>query len=153
MKVVLAATDGSECGTAALKQAAQMANTDGAQLVVMSVIPRNIEPRATNSDLTEYARAEHLAGDEAEALSLIVDDVLAEARVIVAEHYGGQAIYVSRAGDPAEEILACARERSADMIVLGTRGRGPLGALVLGSVSRPVANSAGCAVTIVPRGE
>lgn len=48
----------------------------------------------------------------------------------------------SRSGDPAEEILATAREIGANMIVLGGRKRSQLGALMFGSVSQKVVREA-----------
>ena len=54
-------------------------------------------------------------------------------------------------GAPATEILRKAEEWRADLIVVGSRGRSALGRLVFGSVSRKVANEAGCSVRIVRR--
>lgn len=102
-----------------------------------------------NEEIKQYARAEHFAG-EAEARALFAENIIAEAKAIVASRHDLETIYISRAGDPAEEILACARKHSADEIVLGSRGRGPLEAFWFGSVSQRVANSATCSVTIVP---
>jgi nucleotide-binding universal stress UspA family protein len=152
MKVVFVATDGSDSGIAALNQAADIASAHDAQLIVLTVISRNRESRSISDEVREYAHAEHLEG-ETEARSLIAENILAEAKPIVAIRRGLKAIYISRAGDPADEILACAREHSADVIFLGSRGRGPLGAFMFGSVSRKVANLATCTVTIVPRVE
>jgi nucleotide-binding universal stress UspA family protein len=43
---------------------------------------------------------------------------------------------------PAEEILASAEELGADMIVVGTHGRGPIGRALVGSVALDVLRSA-----------
>jgi nucleotide-binding universal stress UspA family protein len=154
MSVILVATDGSEGGTAALKEAVKMALHSGAELVVLTVTP-SIRRRSTPSsqELMEYSRAEHLAGGEAEAMGLVADDILAEAKAIVEDQGHPKASYTSRVGDPASEILACARECSPETLVLGSRGRGPLGAFLLGSVSRKVADAATCPVSIVPKHE
>jgi nucleotide-binding universal stress UspA family protein len=43
-----------------------------------------------------------------------------------------------RRGNPAEEIVAAARESGADLIGMSTHGRGGLGRLVFGSVAQAV---------------
>jgi nucleotide-binding universal stress UspA family protein len=54
-----------------------------------------------------------------------------------------------RAGEPATEIIASAKDHATDMIVVGHRGRGRLIQMVLGSVARKVVDSAPCPVLIV----
>ncbi len=55
----------------------------------------------------------------------------------------------ARLGRPADEILGVASDVSADLIVVGSHGHGPLGRLVLGSVSDRVLHGARCPVLIV----
>ena len=43
-----------------------------------------------------------------------------------------------RRGNPADQIVAAARERGADLIAMSTHGRGGLGRLILGSVAESV---------------
>ncbi len=50
--------------------------------------------------------------------------------------------------DPDAEILDFAREHAIDLIVVGSRGRGRLPGLVLGSVSQKLASHAPCSVLI-----
>lgn len=57
-----------------------------------------------------------------------------------------------RTGNPAHEIVACARERAASMIVIGSRGQTGIRRLVLGSVARGVLLQAPCSVLIVHDG-
>jgi nucleotide-binding universal stress UspA family protein len=54
------------------------------------------------------------------------------------------------AGDPAGGLVAASQ--ALDLLVMGSRGRGPKRAVVLGSVSRRVADRSACPVLIVPRG-
>ncbi|HLJ19496.1 MAG TPA: universal stress protein [Stellaceae bacterium] len=145
------AIDGSEASVAALKQAADKAAADGAELVVLTVTTRDLGISSLSEEIAEYSREEHLAGGEAEGRRVLAEDILAGARKLVGARKRLKATYISRAGDPAEEILACARDRSADALYLGSRGRGALGALILGGVSRKVAAAAGCTVVIVPK--
>jgi nucleotide-binding universal stress UspA family protein len=53
------------------------------------------------------------------------------------------------AGRPAAEVLAAADEPGVDLVVLGARGLGTIGRLVLGSVSERVLQHAPCSVLIV----
>jgi len=52
-------------------------------------------------------------------------------------------------GRPAEEILAQAREKSIDLIVMGRRTDGALKRLLLGGTSEQVLREAPCSVLIV----
>jgi nucleotide-binding universal stress UspA family protein len=54
-------------------------------------------------------------------------------------------------GEPGEAILEAADAERADMIILGSHGRGPLGRLLLGSVSQHVVKLAAVPVVVVPR--
>lgn len=54
-----------------------------------------------------------------------------------------------RAGHPAAEIVAFADEEEADLIVMGTHGRGLVGHLVMGSVAEKVVRTAHCPVLTV----
>ena len=52
-------------------------------------------------------------------------------------------------GEPGEAILEAAKAEGADMIVLGSHGRGPIGRLLLGSVSKHVVRQAAVPVVVV----
>lgn len=52
-------------------------------------------------------------------------------------------------GRPASEILKAAVEWSANMIVLGTHGRGAMGNILVGSVAQGVLRHANCPVLLV----
>lgn len=56
---------------------------------------------------------------------------------------------VTRHGDPAETVIAYAKQSSADMIVMGTQGRTGLASLAVGSVARKVMAGAHCPVVTV----
>jgi nucleotide-binding universal stress UspA family protein len=151
MKLLMVATDGSEGASAALKAAADTADIEAARLLVLTVSPRSVSyhrPSGMAKEITEYARSEHLAGGSAEAGGMLAEDILTEARKIVGRR-SLDTNFISCAGDPAEEIVACARERVADALYLGSRGLSRVGSFLLGSVSRRVSASAPCPVVIV----
>lgn len=54
---------------------------------------------------------------------------------------------------PASAILDAAKESDADLIVIGSRGRGGLKGMLLGSVSQKVVHHAGCPVVVIPGAE
>jgi nucleotide-binding universal stress UspA family protein len=52
-------------------------------------------------------------------------------------------------GDPAEEVVAFAGDRDADLIISGSRGFGRLKSLLLGSTSHKIAQLAECSCLTV----
>ena len=52
--------------------------------------------------------------------------------------------------DPADALVA--RSRDLDVLVMGSRGHGPVRAVWAGSVSARVTREASCPVIVVPRG-
>jgi nucleotide-binding universal stress UspA family protein len=53
-------------------------------------------------------------------------------------------------GDAADRLIQEARDRDADLIVVGSRGHGAMKSALLGSVSAAVVRHAHCPVVIVP---
>lgn len=70
-------------------------------------------------------------------------------RYIEALARGDETQHVST-GPPAAVIVEAARACAADLVVVGSHGRGPLKAALLGSVSTDVVRSAPCPVVVVP---
>jgi nucleotide-binding universal stress UspA family protein len=56
-------------------------------------------------------------------------------------------------GDPAEALIAAAHDADAELLVVGSRGRGPIASMMLGSVSARLAAVAPCPVVVVPSPE
>jgi nucleotide-binding universal stress UspA family protein len=56
-------------------------------------------------------------------------------------------------GKPFVEIVRLAKERNADLIILGTHGRGAIAHVLLGSVAEKVVRKAPCPVLTVRQGE
>ena len=54
-----------------------------------------------------------------------------------------------REGVPGAEIVTTARERTADLVVMGTHGRGRLSGFLLGSTTQTVIKGAPCPVVVV----
>ena len=56
-------------------------------------------------------------------------------------------------GSPFAELIRAARTENADLLILGTHGRGAIAHLLLGSVAERVVRSAPCPVLTVREGE
>ena len=63
------------------------------------------------------------------------------------------AVLAIRAGSPFVEIVRYGREQHMNLIILGTRGRGPIAHLLLGSVAEQVLRKANCPVLVVRKGD
>jgi nucleotide-binding universal stress UspA family protein len=75
--------------------------------------------------------------------------ILEEARRVALNAGGPEPKVEWLAGQPAETIVETARAGDYDLVVVGTLGRGRLGAALLGSVSSAVAAHAGRPVLVV----
>jgi nucleotide-binding universal stress UspA family protein len=142
MKRILVATDGSDGANRALDEAAGLAKTNGAALILLT-----IGGTATGAELRRLADSD---GDLSKTLERRADRVLAQA--VRRARKLGIASPVTRCewGDPAEAILDVASREKVDAIVLGRRGKGPLTRLLMGSVSQKVTSLAPCIVVVVP---
>jgi nucleotide-binding universal stress UspA family protein len=136
IKTIVVGYDETDPARRALERAAQVAKAFEAKLVVTSVAPVTITTtgRSIGADPVETA-ADHRRE-------------LAEARAYL-EGEGLTADYIEAVGHEAESILAAARERSADMIIVGTREVSVLQRLLGQSVSDAVSHGARCDVLIV----
>jgi nucleotide-binding universal stress UspA family protein len=82
---------------------------------------------------------------DSEKAMLQYADFLVEQARMSAQEYGAQDVDVRTVlGSPADEVVAFARDRKADLIVCGRRGFGRLKSLLLGSTSHKIAQLAEC---------
>lgn len=147
MKRILAAVDGSASSLGAVALAAELAGKYDAELMLFSVA-REFAP-VMNADLAAYARLENIGAPFAEIGLDAAETVLAGARPAAQANGASRISTNSAVGDPAEEIIAFANRRQADLIVLGSRGHGRLAGLLLGSVAQKVLAHAACPVLVV----
>lgn len=149
-KRILLATDFSPLAEIAKQIAQALAQGEDKQLWALTVV----EPlEAPLSEVGEPPMVESESWKNAVALSekkleqersqrLVKDIAELEAK-------GINVTPVVRWGDPAEEILACANEFSADLIVMGSHSNRTFWEVILGSVTEKVAKQAPCPVLIV----
>ena len=76
-------------------------------------------------------------------------EALLEQARAMAESAGLMTVCHVRVGHAGDEIAACAAEHGCDAIVMGTRGRGAVARLLLGSVATRVVHVAQVPVTLV----
>ena len=141
---IVVPTDFSSCGEAAWATALRAAHGFGAEVVLVHVVldtPRFAEGaggadlRATLADAQRWAERE--VGE----------------RVSAARTAGVSARSVIRTGAPQQQILEVAAAEGADLIVIGTHGRGGLERALLGSVADHVIRLAPCPVLSVRAAE
>jgi nucleotide-binding universal stress UspA family protein len=147
MERILVGIDGSASSRKAVNFAADLANKYNAELILLTVVSRR-SPE-TDPAVEEYARIERIAEPATELALAMAESVLDGGRT-AAQAKGATRISAGPSfGDPAQEIIAVARTRRADVIVVGSRGHGRLAGLLLGSVAQKVLSLAHCPVIIV----
>jgi nucleotide-binding universal stress UspA family protein len=143
---ILFGTDGSASSRKALEFAIDMARRYEAQLYVLHVISSMEIP----NDIIEYISAEDIEDSPAsvylEKIGMkIIHQSEKECKATGCEHVHT----VVLRGDPADTILEFAKENTADVIILGSRGFRGIKGKLLGSVSRKVSHAADCTCIIV----
>jgi nucleotide-binding universal stress UspA family protein len=139
-KQILVATDFSEPSELALEYAHTLARKFGAALAVVHVVeePFPIASEFSPADVASYrTRLVDEATRELSGAVSALTDVPVRAEVVV--------------GSTAQGIVEAATERGADLIVMGTRGRGAVATLLMGSVAERVVRTADCPVLTVHR--
>ena len=143
MKRILVATDGSEGADHAVEYAARLAESQGADLVIVNVIDT-----LPDKLLRGFTHAQHAW--VAELLQSLSAETLTKAR----DHARGIGVAMiqleSRLGEVAQTIIDIAQEKEADAIVVGRRGAGRIAGLLLGSVSQKLVSLAPLPVIVVP---
>ena len=140
MKHILLAIDRGAPSWAATRLAIHLAPRLNAAVTVFSVVL----PGARRAAANDVRRREY------EAVHELVNDVVKE--LVVAGVKAKGEVRSCKGGEVAREILVAATRVDADLLVMGSRARGELTGLLLGSVSDEVARGAGCPVVIVPTG-
>jgi nucleotide-binding universal stress UspA family protein len=137
-KIVLA-LDGSAESLAAIPYARELVEREGGSIEAIHV--REL--------LMGRAGGQTLNANEDEVTASVrrAVDELAQAGVSITLD-----VATAAAGGPAHVIAELARRSQADMIVMGTRGRGQVAGLLLGSVTQRLLHLGPCPVLAVPPG-
>ncbi len=135
LRTIAIGYDGSPEAKAALARAEALAATSNANLRVLTVVTPPVVVAVPGGGYTPQSPAEP-------------EKVISEAVNSIDPRLGAQGQRLD--GSPAEKIKeAC--EAGVDLLVLGSRGYGPMTRVLLGSVSRKLINDAPCPVLAVPR--
>ena len=138
MKQILIATDGSPSAQEAVDVGLELAKEQGADVTFVHVTPAD-EYRGGRGGTHALAHTEEI--DESETAL----KEAAEAADVAGVSYALERF----SGETVETIVALADTKSADMIVLGCRGRNTVASAILGSVSQGVLHHAKRPVLVV----
>jgi nucleotide-binding universal stress UspA family protein len=138
---VLVATDTSETSAGAERAGIELSSRVGATLVFLSVIDTS---RLRLPGGLFHTRVDQVRARRESALAVSV----ARARQL-----GIAAQFIIWEGDPGASIIDAAEAETADLIVIGSHGRGPVGRLLLGSVSSYVVDHGRMPVMVIRPGQ
>lgn len=140
---VVVGTDGSSPSLRAVERAAEVARDAVAQLVVVCAYYPNNEK--------DVGRAQDELGDEAFQVigSAPAEDTLREAADRARAAGATDIDTVAKVGAPINILVDVAEQRSADLLVVGSRGLNSLKGRILGSVPSEVSRRADCDVLVV----
>lgn len=148
---ILIATDGSEYSLKAVDQACRiLMRPQGSEVMIISsyedAYPVTAEPFALSADY--YQKLDDAVREQAESF-------VSAAKAVIEKHFPLADVPVVTEvlrGSPVQQIVEKAEEWGADVIVVGSHGRGFWGRL-LGSVSNGVVHHAKCSVLVVRSAE
>lgn len=144
LRRVVTPVDRSAVATHALEQGIHWAARFGQQgtptdLTAIHVLPRALATTGLDLDPESIRQGIH------EEVQRVADRLGDESRVTIREEI--------RWGESAnDEIVSYLAESPADLVVMGTHGRGMLKRFLIGSVASGIARSAPCSVLLVPAG-
>ena len=143
---ILIATDGSEYSKAAVAACSRMVIRPATEVLLVSAFedayPIMAEPFAVSAEY--YQQVENAVREQCIGF-------IDEAKRILSEKFPSDSLVVETEvlrGSPVQQIVEKAKEWNADLIVVGSHGRGFWGRL-LGSVSDGVVHHAPCSVLVV----
>ena len=142
---ILVTTDGSAASNRAIDLAAHMAIKHDASLYLLNVIREMQLP----PELKKMAKVENLGQARQDVLDFVADKIIGDAERR-AKRKGVKSVRKATGhGDPATAIAKYAQRNKIDLIVMGTRGLGRVKGMLMGSVSRKVANACNVNLLVV----
>jgi len=150
MRSILAAVDYSRHAEAVFNQAVELASLLNYDLTIMSAVgsdpTRIITISEEKEQVAKFHREliyKHFSSKDISVESKKTDEV------IYRRGPGSRIVSKILTGNPVDMICECADELKADLVVVGSRGLGNAGTLVLGSVSEKVVRRCSHSVLVV----
>ena len=143
---ILAATDGSDSASKAVRHAAALAKATGARLTIV-----NVTQMWSSLDIAQAAEAgvKNPIGDYEAMAAKSAEKVLAAAKALAAaDGTPCETVHIQDRA-PAEGIIAAASQKGCDLIAMATHGRRGLGRLLLGSQAVEVLSTSKIPVLVV----
>lgn len=137
---ILLATDFSDSSSVAVEHACLLAKTFHAELHVIHVLETDISMMGDGINYLPLNYFEEVEKQAPERLRRVVPQEYRSDLVVIP---------VLRRGAPFLELVQYARDSKADLIVMGTHGRGAVAHLLMGNVAEKVVRKAPCAVLTV----
>lgn len=144
-KKILVAIDGSPQSDKAAEEAVRLAAGNQSQFRSM-VYALLVLPNAPTSTYTDFVPSAPMT--ETEKWKELRQRIFYVVEKCASEHNIPLEMVVEY-GDPAEKMLAFAKNEEIDVIVIGSSGKGFITRRIKGSISHTVATSAPCSVYIV----
>ena len=144
---ILVGVDGSDSALQAVGVAAGLAEAFEAQLVLMHVV----QVSAIAEEALNISATAHMSENPKGIMERLSQDVLDGARERAREVglTEEQISTVTADGNQARELIRTAEREKVDLVVVGSRGRGRLEGMLLGSVSQKVSALSACPCMIV----
>ncbi|HLM61015.1 MAG TPA: universal stress protein, partial [Pyrinomonadaceae bacterium] len=147
---ILIATDGSEFSRATIEECCRLAvRSEGTEIEIVSVY-ENVYPVAAEP----FAVSAEYVQEMEDAARNQAHNFAAEAQKQIRECLPGLSAELTTKvvkGSPDQAVVEEAENWAADLLVVGSHGRGFWGRMFLGSVSQSVINHAPCSVLVVRR--
>jgi nucleotide-binding universal stress UspA family protein len=147
-KHILVPVDGSEHAVRAVDIASDLAKYSGAKLTLIHVLTHSGGYQVPK-ELKAFSELEHIRVTEHDVIESVGREILAKAEKHARSGGAGDIATKLENGDPASVIAKAVKNGGVDLIVMGRRGLGDLGGLLLGSVSHKTAQAVdACCLTV-----
>ena len=145
---LLVAVDGSKHSRRAVITGADFAKHAGTKLTLVHVLDRPGGYQVPR-ELKAFNELEHIRITERDIIAAAGQEILASAERLARDKGAGEVSTRLEMGDPARVIAEIVERQGIDLVVLGRRGLGEVGGLLLGSVSHKVSQAVDCSCLTV----